>query len=83
MPVTTKVDSVAMLDLGSFSLRKREPDDPKDAAVWMLDPEWLNDITLAKVYGEEQDEMTGVLLPEWKDTNKWFPKPFEGAPAGG
>jgi len=60
-----------------FALRSQRPDRPADAAVWMLDPDWLNDVTLAKVYGEDQSGVGGVLLPEWKETDAWFPVPFD------
>jgi len=59
-----------------FALRSQKPDEPKAAAVWMLDPDWLNEVTLEEVYGDE-NYMEGVLLPEWKETDKWFPVPFE------
>jgi FRG domain-containing protein len=43
--------------------------EPRDVAVWILDPEWLN---------QKLHEMEGVALPEWPETDPWFPKPFEG-----
>jgi len=52
----------------------RELKEPRDAAVWVLDPSWLNDKTLG---GDEETYLQGVLLPEWKETDPWFPKPFE------
>jgi hypothetical protein len=57
-----------------FALRSQKPDRPADAAVWMLDPNWLNEVTLK---GEEQNYLGGVLLPEWKETDAWFPVTFE------
>jgi len=51
---------------------------PTAAAVWMLDPDWLNEITLQKIF-QESNYLSGVLLPEWKETNAWFPEPFEEA----
>jgi hypothetical protein len=45
--------------------------EPRDAAVWMLDPSWLNEKTLEDSY------LSGVALPEWKETDPWFPQPFE------
>jgi hypothetical protein len=50
-----------------FSVRTQQK--PRDAAVWMLDAEWLNDIVTKKEFG--------VMLPEWHETDPWFPKPFE------
>jgi len=50
----------------------RELRKPRDAAVWVLDPSWLND----KVLPEEMN-LSGVALPEWKETDPWFPEPFE------
>lgn len=50
----------------------RELRKPRDAAVWVLDPSWLND----KVLPEEMN-LSGIALPEWKETDPWFPKPFE------
>src|SRR3989442_8261826 len=49
----------------------RELKRPRDAAVWMLDPVWLNKLTLEDSY------ITGVTIPEWKETDPWFPTPFE------
>ena len=46
---------------------------PRNAAVWMLDPSWLNRQTLRDTY------LSGVMLPEWKETDPWFPRPFEEA----
>ena len=52
----------------------RELRKPRDAAVWVLDPSWLND----KAFEEEENSyVSGVMLPEWKETDPWFPKPFE------
>jgi voltage-gated potassium channel Kch len=55
-----------------FSLRELKK--PRDAAVWVLDPSWLNTKTLG---GEEDTYLSGVMLPEWKETDPWFPTPFE------
>jgi FRG domain-containing protein len=52
----------------------RELKKPRDAAVWVLDPSWLNEKTLGE---EENSYLSGVMLPEWKETDPWFPKPFE------
>jgi len=60
-----------------FALRSQDPGDPQDAAVWMLDPDWLNEVTLESVYGDEQNFVEGVMLPDWKETDKWFPVPFD------
>jgi hypothetical protein len=47
----------------------------KNAAVWMLDPEWLNDEVLKKT--DPDNYISGVLLPDWRETAAWFPEPFE------
>jgi FRG domain len=47
----------------------RELKEPRDAAVWMLDPSWLNEVA-NKIDG-------GVRLSEWAETDPWFPKPFD------
>jgi hypothetical protein len=52
----------------------RELSRPRDAAVWVLDPSWLNTQTLGD---EEETYLSGVMLPEWKETDPWFPTPFE------
>lgn len=52
----------------------RELKKPRDAAVWVLDPSWLNEKTLGE---EENSYLSGVMLPEWKETDPWFSKPFE------
>jgi hypothetical protein len=49
----------------------RELTKAREVAVWVLDPSWLNDQTLEDSY------LSGVMLPEWKETDPWFPKPFE------
>lgn len=54
----------------------RELKKPRDAAVWVLDPTWLNDKTFG---GPEETYLEGIMLPEWKETDPWFPKPFEEA----
>src|SRR5690349_17992216 len=46
-----------------------------DAAVWMMDPEWLNRRTW-KLLDPEHSYTEGVMLPEWKETDPWFPVPF-------
>jgi len=47
---------------------------PRDAAVWVLDPSWLNE----KAFEDDESScLTGILLPEWKETDPWFPTPFE------
>jgi hypothetical protein len=52
----------------------RELKTPRDAAVWVLDPAWLNE----KTFGENENSyVSGIMLPEWKETDPWFPKPFE------
>ena len=52
----------------------REPKKPRNAAVWMLDPSWLNRRTLP-----DTSYLSGVALPEWEETDPWFPRPFEEA----
>lgn len=52
----------------------RELKKPRNAAVWVLDPSWLNTKTLGD---EEETYLSGVMLPEWKETDPWFPTPFE------
>lgn len=47
----------------------------KNAAVWMLDPEWLNAEVLKEV--DPDNYMSGVLLPDWREVSDWFPIPFE------
>jgi hypothetical protein len=47
----------------------------KNAAVWMLDPSWLNQEVLSKI--DENNHIEGVLLPYWKEAEPWFPEPFE------
>jgi hypothetical protein len=47
----------------------RELTKPRDAAVWMLDPSWLNE--------EANDIDGGVRISEWPETDPWFPKPFD------
>ena len=51
---------------------KSDPDGKKDAAVWALDPEWLNKRTFTK-----KDDMEGVALPEWGAALKCLPEKFE------
>lgn len=41
-----------------------------DAAVWVLDPVWLNRKSMLESYTE------GVLLYDWPEIEPWFPKPF-------
>jgi hypothetical protein len=50
----------------------RELRKPRDAAVWVLDPSWLNEKSL-----DEESYLSGIMLPEWKETDPWFPTPFE------
>jgi hypothetical protein len=45
--------------------------EPRDVAVWVLDPAWLNAKTL------KDSVVEGIALPEWKETDPWFPQPFE------
>lgn len=52
----------------------RELQKPRDAAVWILDPTWLNTETLGD---EDETYLYGIMLPEWKETDPWFPTPFE------
>jgi hypothetical protein len=47
----------------------------KNAAVWMLDPEWLNDEVLKQI--DPDNYISGVLLPDWREISDWFPEPFE------
>lgn len=42
---------------------------PRDVAVWMLDPAWLN---------REANKIDGgVRISEWSETDPWFPTPFD------
>jgi hypothetical protein len=41
-----------------------------DAAMWVLDPVWLNRKSMQNGYTE------GVLLYDWPEIEPWFPKPF-------
>lgn len=52
---------------------KRDPDRKKDAAVWVLDPNWLNDQTFTR-----KDDLEGVALPEWPIVEEYLPEKFEG-----
>ncbi len=51
---------------------KHNPDRKKDAAVWILDPDWLNEQTTTK-----KDDIEGVALPEWPITKEYLPEKFE------
>jgi len=51
---------------------KRDPDRKKDAAVWVLDPHWLNEETAYK-----RDDMEGVALPDWEVALEYLPEKFE------
>jgi hypothetical protein len=46
-----------------------------NATVWMLDPEWLNSEVLKKI--DPDNYVSGVLLPDWREVEPWFPEPFE------
>jgi hypothetical protein len=46
-----------------------------NAAVWMLDPVWLNHEVLNEL--DENNYIEGILLPHWKEAEPWFPEPFE------
>ncbi len=50
---------------------KRDPDRKKDAAVWVLDPDWLNEQTTNK-----KDDIEGVALPEWPIIKEYLPEKF-------
>jgi len=43
----------------------------------MLDPVWLNRKVLNEL--DENNYVSGVLLPHWKEAEAWFPEPFEQA----
>jgi len=47
----------------------------KNAAVWMLDPDWLNGEVLEKT--DPDNYMSGVLIPDWRELADWIPEPFE------
>jgi hypothetical protein len=47
----------------------------KNAAVWMIDPNWFNDELLNK--NDPDNYVSGVLLPDWREFSNWFPDPFE------
>src|SRR6202140_4619302 len=49
----------------------------REAAVWMLDPVWLNERVLNQI--DENNYIAGILLPHWKEAEAWFPEPFEQA----
>jgi FRG domain len=51
---------------------KHDPDRKKDAAVWALDPDWLNSKTTKK-----KDEIEGVALPDWPIIDEYLPDKFE------
>jgi hypothetical protein len=57
--------------------RRYKKDDPRrkaDAAVWALDPVWLNDKTFYR-----RDDAEGVALPDWDVAAKYLPERFVGA----
>lgn len=47
----------------------------KNAAVWMLDPVWLNHRVLNEL--DENNYIEGILLPDWEEAEPWFPEPFQ------
>jgi hypothetical protein len=49
----------------------------KNAAVWMLDPSWLNHELMNA--NDENNYVEGILLPYWNEADPWFPEPFEQA----
>jgi hypothetical protein len=49
----------------------------RNAAVWMLDPEWFNAEVFKRV--DPDDYTSGVLLPDWSQVDEWIPEPFERA----
>ncbi|HXN65722.1 MAG TPA: FRG domain-containing protein [Candidatus Acidoferrales bacterium] len=56
-----------------FSVKAARP--YKNASVWMLDPVWLNEESLKKM--DQNNYISGVLLPHWKESLRWLPEPFE------
>jgi hypothetical protein len=46
-----------------------------NAAVWMLDPVWFNHEVLNEL--DQNNYIEGILLPNWKEADPWFPEPFE------
>jgi FRG domain len=46
-----------------------------NAAVWMLDPVWLNHEVMNEL--DENNYVEGILLPDWSEADPWFPEPFE------
>jgi hypothetical protein len=55
----------------------KSPSRNREAAVWMLDPVWLNGKVLSEI--DEKNYISGILLPHWKEAEPWFPEPFEQA----
>jgi hypothetical protein len=41
----------------------------------MLDAVWLNRKLLNQI--DENNYISGILLPHWKEAEPWFPEPFE------
>jgi|SRR5882757_5621435 len=58
-----------------FAVKK--PTQYSEAAVWMLDPVWLNRRVLNEL--DENNYVSGIMLPHWKEADAWFPEPFEQA----
>jgi hypothetical protein len=50
---------------------KHDPDRKEDAAVWVLDPDWLNSKTTKKKH-----EIEGVALPDWPIIDEYLPDKF-------
>ncbi len=63
----------------SEHVREQERQRPLDAAVWMLDPEWLNRRTWKRL-DPEHSYTEGVMLTEWAESDPWFPVPFGEKP---
>jgi hypothetical protein len=49
----------------------------KNAAVWMIDPSWLNHELMNA--NDPNNYVEGILLPYWGEAEPWFPEPFEQA----
>jgi FRG domain len=57
--------------------RDLDTDRQSDAAVYALDPWWLNDKAFAQWPGRKKDRHSGVALPDWEVAKAYLPEEFE------
>ena len=73
---------VALYFAVTSAQRWKGKEGPGDAAVYLLDPWWLNDQVFKQTPSRKKNRPEGVVLPEWEESTAYLPDELDSEDLG-